>query len=150
MLKILILINLVVALAGVGVVFYSHNMMKPEPTDQDLEKSRMRESLQGQSNITPVPLTKLTVNLLSGPNRLRFLNLEMNIVPFFEDQKKTIKDNEYLIKNVVIELASTLTPEEVETVTGKMLFESRTKKQINTKLGQPVIKQIFFSKFVIQ
>lgn len=150
MLKILILINLVVAIAGFGIVFYSHTMIRPAPTDLAVETSKMRESLQGQSNIAPVALPRITVNLSSGANRLRFINLEMNMVPFFEDQRKTISDNEFLIKNVVIEIASALTPEEVETVTGKMLFESRVKRQVNTKLGQPVIKQIFFSKFVIQ
>lgn len=150
MLKILILINLVVALLGAGVVYYSHFMIKPEPTDQLSEKSKLKDSLSEQVSITPVPIKKFTVNLSSHANRLRFLNLEMSILPFFEDQKALITKNEFLIKNVVIELASSLTPEEVETVTGKMLFESRIKKQVNAKLGQPVIKQIFFSGFVIQ
>ncbi len=150
MLKILIIINLIVAVAGVGLVFYSHNMIKPEPTDQVAEQLKIRESLLEQSAITPLPIKKFTVNLNSHANRLRFLNLEMSILPFFEDQKEVIKKHEFLIKNIVIELASSLTPEEVETVTGKMLFESRIKKQVNAKLGQPVIKQIFFSGFVIQ
>lgn len=150
MLKILILINLVVALLGAGVVFYSHHLLKPEPTDQHAEKAKLRDSLNQQVSLTPVPIKKITVNLSSHANRLRFLNLEMSILPFFEDQKAIISKHEYLIKNVVIELASTLTPAEVETVTGKMLFESKIKKQVNAKLGQPVIKQIFFSGFVIQ
>lgn len=150
MLKILILTNLVVAILGTGVVFYSHHMIKPEPTDQVLEKNKLRASVGEQVSITPVAIKKFSVNLSSHANRLRFLNLEMSILPFFEDQKAIITNNEYLIKNVVIELASSLTPEEVETVSGKMLFESSIKKQVNTKLGQPVIKQIFFSGFVIQ
>lgn len=150
MLKNLIYLNFVVALACVGIVYYSHFMIKPEATDHHQEKLNMRASLGQQAEITPVPIKKFAVNLSSHPSKLRFISLEMNILPFFEDQKKIISSNEYLIKDVVIELASHLKVEDVETVTGKMLFESRIKKQVNTKLGQPVIKQIFFSGFVIQ
>ena len=150
MLKILIYLNLAIALIGTGVVFYSHNLIKPAPTDQIAEKVKLKEGLGQNTGLTPVPIKKFTVNLDSDANRLRFLSLEMNVLPFYEDQKAIISKNEFMIKDVVIELATKLAPEEVETVTGKMLFESRIKKQVNAKLGQPVIKQIFFSGFVIQ
>lgn len=150
MLKILIYLNLAIALIGTGVVFYSHNFIKPAPTDQIAEKVKLKEGLGQNTGLTPVPIKKFTVNLDSDVNRLRFLSLEMNVLPFYEDQKAIISKNEFMIKDVVIELATKLAPEEVETVTGKMLFESRIKKQVNAKLGQPVIKQIFFSGFVIQ
>ena len=150
MLKILIYLNLVIALLGTGVVVYSHNFIKPAPTDQVAEKIKMKDSLTKNTGLTPVPIKKFTVNLDSNANRLRFLSLEMNVLPFYEEQKAVITKSEYMIKDVVIKLAANLTPEEVETVTGKMLFESRIKKQVNAKLGQPVIKQIFFSGFVIQ
>ena len=150
MLKILIYLNLAIALVGTGVVFYSHNFIKPAPTDQIAEKIKLKEGLGQNTGLTPVPIKKFTVNLDSDANRLRFLSLEMNVLPFYEDQKTIISKNEFMIKDVVIELATKLAPEEVETVTGKMLFESRIKKQVNAKLGQPVIKQIFFSGFVIQ
>lgn len=141
---------MVVALAGAGVVFYSHYMIKPEPTNHAIETSRIRESVSEHANIKPIPIKKMVVNLKSDPHRLRFVEIEMSVLPFFEDQKQIISKNEHLLKNVVIELALVLTPEEIETVSGKMLFESRIKKQVNAKLGQPVIKQIFFSKFIIQ
>lgn len=150
MLKILIYLNLAIALIGTGVVFYSHNFIKPAPTDQIAEKIKLKEGLGQNTGLTPVPIKKFTVNLDSDANRLRFLSLEMNVLPFYEDQKAIISKNEFMIKDVVIELATKLAPEEVETVTGKMLFENRIKKQVNAKLGQPVIKQIFFSGFVIQ
>ena len=150
MLKILIYLNLAIALLGTGVVFYSHNFIKPAPTDESAERIKLQEGLGQNTGLTPVPIKKFSVNLDSDANRLRFLSLEMNILPFYEDQKTLISKNEFMIKDVVIELATKLVPEEVETVTGKMLFESRIKKQVNAKLGQPVIKQIFFSGFVIQ
>ena len=149
--KVLILVNLIVALAGAGVVFYSHNILKPPPTDQKAEEQALKDNALAGAQIKPVPIKKFVVNLHSGGSRLRYLDLEMNILTFQEDQKEIIKSNEHIFKDTVIELASHLGPEDLESVTGKILLESRIKKQVNAKLGeQPVVKQIYFSGFVVQ
>ncbi len=148
--KILILVNLVVVLAGAGLVFYSHNMLKPEPTNQVAETEAMKASALESAQLLPVPMKKFVVNLHSRTTRLRYLDLEMNILTFTEDQKEIIKNSEHLFKDVVIEIASQLDPDDLDSVTGKILLENRIKKQVNAKLGQPVVKQIYFSGFVVQ
>lgn len=149
--------NLVVVLVATGVVFYSHNVIKPIPTDQKAESDDLKNQALAQSQLQPVPLKKIVVNLHSLGTRLRFLDVEMNILPFHEDQKDLIKANEHIIRDCVVEVGSHSAPEELDTVTGKILFEKRLKdkvnaklKQIDPKLEQPVIKQIFFSGFVVQ
>ena len=149
--KILIITNLVIAIAGGGLVFYSHNLLKPESTNQVAEAEALKQQAAEANQLRPVSLKKFVVNLHSQSNRLRYLDLEMNILTFREEQAQIIKDNEYILKDVVVELASHLTPEDLESMTGKMLLENRIKKQVNAKLGDPpVIKQIFFSGFVVQ
>jgi flagellar FliL protein len=148
--KILIIINLVVVLAGAGLVFYAHNVLKPIPTDQAAETEALKSDAVAQSQIQPYPMQKFVVNLFSRSSRLRYLDVEMNILPFHEDQKELIKTNEHIIKDVLINIGSQLQPDDLDTVTGKILLENKIKKQVNTKLGQPVIKQIFFSRFVVQ
>ena len=148
--KILILLNLVIVLAGAGLVFYSHNMLKPEPTNQAAEAEKMKTDALESSQIQPVPIKKFVVNIHSKSTRLRYLDLEMNILPFHEDQKELIKANEHIFKDIVIEIASHLDPDELDSVTGKILLENKIKKQVNAKLGQPVVKQIYFSGFVVQ
>jgi flagellar FliL protein len=74
----------------------------------------------------------------------------MNILPFHADQTELVKSYEHLIKDVLIEITSHLVPEELDTLSGKILLENKIKKQVNSKLGQPVIKQIYFSGFIIQ
>lgn len=148
--KVLILLNLVIALAGAGLVFYSHNMIKPEPTDQVAEAEAMKTQAIATTQIQPVPIKKFVVNLHSRSSRLRYLDLEMNILTFHEDQKELVKTNEHLFKDAVIEIAAHLEPNDLDTVTGKILLENRIKKQVNAKFGQPVVKQIFFSGFVVQ
>lgn len=148
--KILVLINLVVVLAGAGLVYYSHNMIKPAPTDQAAELEGLKQGAVAQAQVQPVPMKKFVVNLHSKSTRLRYLDLEMNILPFHEDQKELIKANDYLFKDVVIEIGAQLEPEDLDSLSGKILLENKIKKQVNTKLGQPVVKQIFFSGFVVQ
>lgn len=149
--KILIIVNLVIALAGAGVVFYSHSMIKPDPTDQVAEAEAIKTDAAATTQLRPVPIKKFVVNIHSKSSRLRYLDLEMNILTFQEDQKEIIKANEHIFKDTVIEIASHLDPEDLESVTGKILLENKIKKQVNTKLGDsPVIKQIYFSGFVVQ
>jgi flagellar FliL protein len=153
--KILIIINLVVALGGAGAVFYAHNMIKAAPTDQAAEADAMKKTALEETHLTPVPIKKFAVNLHSRGTRLRYLDIEMNILPFHSDQKELIKAREYVFKDVVIEIASQLDPEDLDSVTGKILLENRVKKQVNAKFrtlgeGQPVVKQIYFSGFVVQ
>jgi len=153
--KILILTNLVVALAGAGLVYYSHNLMKPVPTDQAAEVENLKAGALGQSQIQAVPIKKFVVNLHSKSTRLRYLDVEMSILPFYEDQKELIKAHEYIFKDTLIEIGSQLEPAELDTLSGKILLENKIKKQVNAKFkqfgqGQPVVKQIFFSGFVVQ
>jgi flagellar FliL protein len=149
--KILIIVNLVVALAGVGVVFYSHHILKPEPTDQLAEIETLKQQATEANQLRPVPIKKFVVNLHSQSNRLRYLDLEMNILTFKQEQMELIKESEHILKDIVVELASHLTPEDLESVTGKILLENRIKKKVNARLGDPpTIKQIYFSGFVVQ
>ncbi len=148
--KILILVNLVVVLAGAGLVYYAHNMIKPEPTNQAAEIENLKTSAMEQAQVQAVPIKKFVVNLHSRSSRLRYLDVEMNILPFHNDQKELIKASEHIFKDVVIEIASHLEPDELDTLSGKILLENKIKKQVNAKLGQPVVKQIYFSGFVVQ
>ncbi|MCM2351533.1 MAG: flagellar basal body-associated FliL family protein [Bacteriovoracaceae bacterium] len=149
--KILIILNLVIVLAGAGLVFYSHNLLKPEPIDQSAEAQALKDQAVSSSQIQPVPIKKFVVNLHSRGTRLRYLDIEMNVLPFSEDQKELIKSNEHVFKDVVIEIASQLEPDDLDSVTGKILLENKIKKQVNAELGDsPVIKQIYFSGFVVQ
>lgn len=152
--KILIILNIAVVLIGAGVVFYSHNMIKPEPTNQAAESEKLKADAVAQTQLQPVPIKKFVVNLHSRESRLRYLDIEMNVLTFREDQKEIVKAHEHIFKDTVIEIASKLAPEDLDTVTGKILLENKIKKQVNDKLtklaGQPVVKQIYFSGFVVQ
>src|SRR5665647_184845 len=140
--KILILLNLVVAIAGAGLVYYAHNIIKPTPTDAAAEAENLKTSAFDQTQVQAVPIKKFVVNLHSRATRLRYLDLEMNLLTFHADQREIIKANEHIIKDIVVEVASHLDPDELDSITGKILLENRIKKEINKKLGgtQPIVK----------
>jgi flagellar FliL protein len=149
--KILIFLNLIVALVSAGVVFYAHNVIKPVPIDQKAEAQALKDNAANNRNIHPTLIKKFAVNLYSQGTRLRYLDLEMNILTFEESQKAIIKSNEHLFKDIVIETASQLSPDDLDPITGKILFENKIKQQINAKIGDPpVVKKIYFSVFVVQ
>ncbi len=148
--KILIIVNLTVVLLGAGLVYYSHFVIKPEPTNQAAEEDKLKKEASEKSKIEPVAIKKFVVNLHSGSSRLRYLDLEMNVLTFHNDQKELIKNSEHLLKDVVIQVSSQMNAGDLDSMTGKLTFESRVKKMVNERLGQPVIKQIYFSTFVVQ
>jgi len=150
MMKILMLANLVFVLLAAGVVIYSHTMIKPAPTDQALETEKLQKDAVQGAQLQPVPIKRFVVNLHSRATRLRYLDLEMNVLTFSEEQKQIVRSNEHIFKDAVVEIASRLSPEDLDTVTGKILLENKIKTRVNQKFGQPVVRQIFFSGFVVQ
>lgn len=148
--KILLGLNGVVILLATGLILFAHLGLKKPPIDQALEEANLKSEAQLRNEITPVQMKKIVVNLPSAYARLRFLEIEMSLQPFEEDQKEIIKTYEYRLQNALIMIAGGMLPEELSGVTGKILLESRLKKQVNQEIGQPVIKQIYFSKFVVQ
>jgi flagellar protein FliL len=124
--------------------------MKAPVTDQVAEAEALNNNALSVSQLQPVPIKKFIVNLHSSSTRLRYLDIEMNVLTFHEEDKAIIKSNEHVFKDSIVEIASQLGPEDLDTVTGKILLENKIRKQVNAKLGQPVVKQIYFSGFVVQ
>jgi flagellar protein FliL len=149
--KIILGINGVVALAAAGLVYFAHFQISPPPTDQKAEEDQLIHEAHKAREISQVTLPQQVVNLYNeGSTRLRFLSVELSILLFRENDKALIKEKEFLIKNALIEVASHMTPDEISTLSGRILFESRIKKRVNEEVGFPLIKKIYFGKFTVQ
>ena len=148
--KILLGLNGLVALAAAGLVFYAHNNIKPVPTDQKAEEASLVQTAFEESQMKAYDFKAMVVNIYSEGSRLRYLDVELGVLPFKESDKALIKEREYVFKNALVTIAAGMTPDELSSVTGKILLESRLKKATNEALGAPVVKKIFFAKFVVQ
>lgn len=115
---------------------------------QEMEQlSRDSENLL---QLKTLKLDKITTNLFYERNRLRYINLEVHVRPFRTRQIPQLKQIEPLIYDAILGTAGKSRPKELNSLAGKILFESEVKQKINDQLSKPLIKEIFFSSFVIQ
>lgn len=148
--KILIGLNGAVALAAAGLVFYAHTSIKPLPTDQKAEELNLQKSAAADNEVTAVTFKKMVVNIYTEGTRLRYLEVEVGLLPFSESHKELLKKAEFLLQDALIDIGARMAPDELSSVTGKILLEDRLKKRLNEKFGAQIIKQVYFSRFVVQ
>lgn len=148
--KIIFLIALLVALASAGLVYYSHNMISAVKTDETKEFTSMANDLVNGLNTPKVSLEEISINLYSRKTKLRFLNIKMDLELFEDGMQDKVKDLTPMVNDQLIDVAGNMRASELNSITGKILLESRIKKRLNKLLGANVIKKIYFSKFIIQ
>jgi len=138
------------SLSTLGVFIYTEMVYKrPLP-----ENSTELESLKTDTEVAVAPenykLDKLIINLNSRSSRLRFLDLEIHFVPYKSKFIESLDSHKAYVTDAVIDIASNMAPEELNTVAGKVLIEERIRNRLNDFFGKPIIKEIFFSRFVVQ
>ena len=140
----------VVTLGVLGFFYYSINLYTPDTfSDEELHK-QSKEKLLDQSFLLPVPVERVVINLPTNKSRLRFLELEMSIETIKKDHQKKIEKIKPIIKDAAISIAGKMTPEELNSISGKLLLEERLKKKIRQTINESIISRIFYSRFVIQ
>lgn len=137
-------------LATLGVFIYTEMVFKrPLPSDQ-IELENLKKDTETAVAPEVYKLDKLIINLNGRGSRLRFLDVEVHLVPYKSQSIEIFEDQKAFIKDAVIDIASNMAPEELNTVAGKVLLEERIRRRLNDFLGKSLIKEIFFSRFVVQ
>lgn len=147
--KILLSIGLLASVGVLALFIYTEIVfVKPLP-----DENKEFEALKSESrkvNVTKgFELKKVTVNLRST-RKLRFLSTKMVLIPFKEQQIQKIEENEAVIRDIIIDAGGLMSAKELASITGKIIFEEKIKEIINRKFKKPLIKEVFFSNFVIQ
>lgn len=139
------------ATAGALALFAYTNMLFEKPTFDDAEEfSKMeKESYQIQVK-SAYKIKKLIVNLKARTTRLRYVEMDLHIVPIKSRYVSIIEKKDAEVKDIIIDTASRMRPDEINSVAGKILLETRIKNHINKYVGKPVVKEILFSKFIVQ
>ncbi len=148
--RIIMGLNAIVVGGAAALVFYSHNFMKAPVTDQNKEFTGMVRDAMVEFKKQPVVFKEMVVNLYSRERRLRFLNLTMNLDVFEEGQQQRVDTMKPLIVDALIDITGNMRPDELNSVTGKILLEARLKNKINAIVNEKLVKKIYFSKFIIQ
>lgn len=147
--KVIILLTLASTLSLLGLFFYTEMIFKkPLPQDKTEFEELKKEGMK--ANISKgVTLDRVVVNLKSQ-KRLRFLSMNLHLVPFKESHLEKIESKKQRITDIIIDIASDMTAEELNTISGKIVLESRIKKRFNELFPDPILKEIYFSNFVVQ
>jgi len=148
--NILIGAMLAASLVTFGLFFYSLKVYQKPLPEESTERAALLEDSKKKVFAEAFKLDKLIVNLKSRTSRLRFLDLQTYLVPFKNSQVDILEENKSVINDIIIDESSRIMPEELNTVSGKLIFENRLRKRINEKMKMPIVKDIFFSRFVVQ
>ena len=95
-------------------------------------------------------MKRVIVNLPSRSKKLRFLEITTEIVPFNDDQVAEIEKNKHIVRDTFLDIAGEMPPEELNSLTGKILLENRIKTRLNKEMGAKIVQELYFTKFVVQ
>lgn len=147
---ILVGLNTLAVLAALGAFMFTDMLYeRPLPSPQE-NYDELIEKSKEQNKFTPLKLDKMIINLKGKSSRLRFLEIEPHLIPFKPQAVEILEGKKAFIYDSIIDIASNFSPEQINSVSGKILFEERIKKRIMTYFGKAMIKEVFFSKFVVQ
>mgnify|MGYP000224038940 CR=1 FL=1 len=148
--KIILALNAIVIGGACALVVYSHTMIKKPLADGSLEFGNLIEGTVNEMQKPPVTLDEIIVNLYSKERRLRYLNTQMNIDLFYERDREDVSSLKAQIFDAIIDIAGNMKPSELNSVTGRILLESRIKTRVNQTAKKSLVKKIYFSKFIVQ
>jgi flagellar FliL protein len=102
------------------------------------------------SEIGPMfPLDNFTVNLLSESGR-RYLKVQMNLELSGEELGVELDTRKAVIRDIIIRLLSSKSLEEISTSKGKEKLKDQIVDQLNMRLRDGHINNVYFTEFVVQ
>lgn len=147
-----VIVGLSIFCSILAVAYFGYtNFIYEKPIYNDAsEFARMKAESSEIQIKNSYEIKRLIVNLSARSTRLRYIEMDMHLVPFKSKYLGLLEKYDAQIKDVIIDITSKMTAEDINSVSGKILLESRVKNQINEMLTKPVVKQILFSKFTVQ
>lgn len=95
------------------------------------------------------PLDTFTVNLLSDSGR-RYLKVQMNLELDGEELAAELESKTAVVRDVVIRMLSSKTLEEISTAKGKDKLKEQIVNQLNLRLRDGNVRNVYFTEFVVQ
>ena len=151
---ILLGVMILATLAVVGLFYYTEKMYKKPPIDENAEKKALLGSVDAKAIPTFFKVDKMTISLIpkneTANSRMRWLEVEMHLTLFEVHDLDLMKANLPIVQDRIIDIASKMGPDELNSLSGKILLEDRLKREINKTLKKPTVKNIYFASFIVQ
>lgn len=117
------------------------------------EKTAEGEGHGGEEASTEVglmfPLETFTVNLLSESGR-RYLKCEMNLEMEGKELSPELEEKKPVFRDIIIRVLSSKSLEEISTVKGKEKLKEQIVNELNMRLKDGKVKNVYFTDFVVQ
>jgi len=111
------------------------------------------EAHSGGEAVTEVglmfPLDTFTVNLLSESGR-RYLKVEMNLEIEGEELSPELETKKPIFRDIIIRILSSKSLEEISTIKGKEKLKEQIVNDLNLRLKDGKVKNVYFTDFVVQ
>ena len=121
--------------------------------DKHADEEHADEGGHGGGESTEVglmyPLDIFTVNLLSESGR-RYLKVEMNLEIEGEELSPELDQKKPVFRDIIIRILSSKSLEEISTIKGKEKLKEQIVSELNTRLKDGKVKNVYFTDFVVQ
>lgn len=138
-------------LAGLASLFLVYNatigFVYPSSTEQDLAKemAERKPASQGEALYT---LESMTVNLNGVPSRM--MRVQLSLALLDEEGFEEIMDLGGRVRAEVARVLSSKNYNEIESLQGKLFLKDEIVLALNTMLKRGVVKDLYFTDFVVQ
>ena len=123
------------------------------PAKSEGEDAAKHEASAGSEGSTEIglmfPLETFTVNLLSESGR-RYLKVEMNLEMGGEELSPELEEKKPVFRDIIIRILSSKSLEEISTIKGKEKLKEEIVNEINLRLKDGKVKNVYFTDFVVQ
>ena len=145
-----VVLVLVLAIVGVVVVMLAGGSDEPQNSGGTQTTKEKPMKIMDAMEVGPMfPLDTFTVNLLSDSGR-RYLKVQMNLELDGEELAAELESKTAVIRDVIIRLLSSKTLEEISTAKGKDKLKEQIVNQMNLRLRDGNIRNVYFTEFVVQ
>ncbi len=157
---VIVMLILVILVGAVAFILMSggddESAAQNAPAAQEKQVNQAQRSSGGSGNVRPFteiglmfPMDTFTVNLLSDSGR-RYLKVEMNLEIDGEELAAELDNKKAVIRDIIIRLLSSKSLDEISTAKGKDKLKEQITDQLNLRLRDGRINNVYFTEFVIQ
>ncbi len=153
---IIVVLILIILIGAVVTILMMGGDDQAQAQNNQVQQERMTDRPQGgpgSSSLAEVgpmfPLDTFTVNLLSESGR-RYLKVEMNLELSGEELGVELDSKTAVIRDIVIRLLSSKSLEEISTAKGKEKLKEQIVDQLNMRLRDGRVNNVYFTEFVVQ
>lgn len=128
----------------------AHGEEKPEEGEHAKSEKGGAHGSESLSEVGIMfPMEMFTVNLLSESGR-RYLKVEMNLELEGEELALELETKKPVLRDVIIRILSGKSLEEVSTIKGKEAVKEEILSDLNARVKDGKIKNVYFTDFVVQ